>query len=68
MTEFVIFLAGFFSAIILVAALFCAGAIWWFFSYGKHLRQRQQISEQLTKAEMVRRGRKMPIGVETEDL
>lgn len=67
MVEFLFFLAGFFSALILIAALFTAGGLWWFFSYGKHLRNRQQAEGQLTKAEQLRRTRKVPM-VETEDL
>lgn len=69
MTEFIFFLIGFFSALVFVAAFLTVTGIWWFFSYGKHLKARQTLEQQtLSKADQLRKTRRMPIQVETEDM
>lgn len=68
MSELLLFAAGFFSALVFVAAVFVGAAIWWFVSYSKHLKERQEADPKLSKADQMRSKRRWPIGVETDDL
>jgi len=69
MNEILIFLAGFFSALTLVAATVTVVGIYWFFSYGRRLKARQ-LAEQIpqTQAEQARAARKLPWGMDGDDL
>jgi cytoskeletal protein RodZ len=57
------FIAGFISALVLIGVLIIVGAIWWFFSYGRHLqlKRQQELQENQQKRTVPLLGNNIPL-------